>query len=487
MSFASYIFILIFMPLTVFIKLFLDGRKYYKAADIFLICASFVFCGFYKPVYACVLLVSLVINFLFSRLLLKKSGQKMLLTGAIAVNVLALFYFKYFNFCLSAFAKISGGEFRALDIILPLGISFYTFRQLAYLVDSYRGETKDVSFREYALFISYFPTLIQGPITLQESFIPQLKDLNSRKADYTRLSHGLYLFSVGLLKKTLFADVFGRAVDTAFAYPDLLSSSDVILISLFYTFQLYFDFSGYCDMAEGVSGMMNIKLPHNFDSPYKAVSIEDFWRRWHMTLTGFLRKYIYFPLGGSRRGKIRTYINIMIIFLISGIWHGANYTFIIWGLIHGMLNCFDRLIKKLMPEKQNTLVKCIRVVFTFTAVNFLWLLFRCGSLSQAAMLFGRLFEGRTEGMTAVISSGFNIPEFRIVESFVPFAASMVTKMPALPAYIFLGAAAAVVFVCRNSHETEFKPDVKTALFTIAALFWSVMSFTGISSFIYAGF
>jgi D-alanyl-lipoteichoic acid acyltransferase DltB (MBOAT superfamily) len=240
-------------------------------------------------------------------------------------------------------------------------------------------------------------------------------------------------------------------------------------------------------MAEGVSGMMNIKLPHNFDSPYKAVSIEDFWRRWHMTLTGFLRKYIYFPLGGSRRGKIRTYINIMIIFLISGIWHGANYTFIIWGLIHGMLNCFDRLIKKLMPEKQNTLVKCIRVVLTFTAVNFLWLLFRCGSLSQAAMLFGRLFEGRTEGMTAVISSGFNIPEFRIVESFVPFAASMVTKMPALPAYIFLGAAAAVVFVCRNSHETEFKPDVKTALFTIAALFWSVMSFTGISSFIYAGF
>jgi alginate O-acetyltransferase complex protein AlgI len=330
-----------------------------------------------------------------------------------------------------------------------------------------------------------FPQLIAGPIVNYSEVSEALK---ARKTRFPEVEWGVTLFIMGLTYKVLLANKISslwNEVQTVGVYG--IDAPTAWLGSWGFSMQIYFDFFGYSLMAIGLGRIMGFKIPGNFANPYTVKSATTFWRRWHMTLTGFLRKYIYFPLGGSRMGKIRTYINIMIIFLISGIWHGANYTFIIWGLIHGMLNCFDRLIKKLMPEKQNTLVKCIRVVLTFTAVNFLWLLFRCGSLSQAAMLFGRLFEGRTEGMTAVISSGFNIPEFRIVESFVPFAASMVTKMPALPAYIFLGAAAAVVFVCRNSHETEFKPDVKTALFTIAALFWSVMSFTGISSFIYAGF
>ena len=198
-------------------------------------------------------------------------------------------------------------------------------------MDSYRGETKDYAFDEYALFVSFFPQLIAGPIVLHGEVIPQFRNRKNRRIIPENFSKGMYIFALGLFKKVIIADTFGKAVTYGYGTIETLSSLEALIVSLSYTFQLYFDFSGYCDMAIGIGNMFNIELPQNFNSPYKSVSITDFWSRWHMSLTRFLRTYIYIPLGGNRKGKVRTYINIMLVYLVSGLWHGANWTYLLWG------------------------------------------------------------------------------------------------------------------------------------------------------------
>ena len=295
-------------------------------------------------------------------------------------------------------------------------------------------------------------------------------------------SRGMYIFALGLFKKVIIADMFGRAVNYGFGTIETLSSMELLLVSFSYTFQLYFDFNGYCDMAAGIGRMFNIELPQNFNSPYKANSITEFWERWHMSLTRFLKTYIYIPLGGNHKGKIRTYINIMIVYLVSGIWHGANWTFIIWGLLHGLLSCMNRLFKKTWEK----LGQVTQWVVTFLFVNILWILFRAESLSSAVLFLKKMCNLSDFTIRPELYQCFWMPEFRIIEK-IPAVNYLPLRITGFYLWFFLFSAFFVTLNFRNSIETEFKPTVSKSLTVIVLMVWSVLSFAGVSTFLYFNF
>lgn len=306
MGFNSFFYILFFLPLSIVGYFALNRIKKYTLANIFLLCISLWFIGYINVIYALIICGSILVNYLFVAILRRVSAgrlRKSILGIGILCNVVLLLYFKYYNFFVENINMAFNTGLLTKQILLPLGISFYTFQQIAFLVDAYRGQNDKVSFLEYALYVAYFPHVASGPIFMHNDIIEQFKDNSKRSLDYQNLSSGLYCFAIGLFKKVIIADTFANAVAWGFGNVDAMSSLDIFIVSLCYTFQLYFDFSGYCDMAIGTSRMFNIDLPINFDSPYQATSIVNFWGRWHLTLTQFLREYIYFPWGEAKREK----------------------------------------------------------------------------------------------------------------------------------------------------------------------------------------
>ena len=309
----------------------------------------------------------------------KKVSKKQLLLFGLVANLALLGYFKYTDFFLENFNGIFGADVPLLHIALPLAISFFTFQQIAYLVDSYRGETKEYDFLNYALFVTFFPQLIAGPIVHHKEMMPQFASRWNLVKSYKNIALGLFIFSIGLFKKVVIADTFAVWATNGFDKAETLNLIEAWATSLSYTFQLYFDFSGYADMAIGVALLFNIKLPINFNSPYKALDIQDFWRRWHMTLSRFLRDYIYIPLGGNRYGSFRTYNNLMITFILGGIWHGAGWTFIFWGFLHGLALVVHRLWKSFGMNMPRVLAWFI----TFNFINIAWVFFRAREWEDA--------------------------------------------------------------------------------------------------------
>lgn len=481
MLFNSYIFVLLFLPLVILGYFGLNHFKQYTLANVFLIGMSLWFYGYYNPMYLLVIGVSILFNFGISKLIGRAEAfpKKCLLFGGILVNAASIFYFKYYGFFIENINHIFDASFAVKNVVLPLGISFFTFQQISYLVDTYRGGTKDYGFIEYALFVAYFPQLIAGPIVLHKEMIPQFRDKKRRRVNYRNLSHGLYIFSIGLFKKVLIADTLSQAVSWGFGTVSDLSWLEALIVSVSYTLQLYFDFSGYCDMASGIACMMNIGLPQNFNSPYRSTSIVDFWNRWHMSLTRFLREYIYFPLGGSRNGKAKTYRNIMIVFLVSGIWHGANWTFILWGLIHGVLNCINRFGKHIWEK----VPAAVRWIVNFLIVNALWVIFRADSLKQAGLFLSRMVHFENCTIRAGLASCFAMREFSV---FLPARIFGITT-----SYLLMGVLLIVVLVLsvkgKNSSEIEFKESGKRGIVTVLLLVWSVFSLAGVSEFLYFGF
>lgn len=302
MLFNSYVFVLFFLPVTLLIYFVIHHFECHRAALFFLFCASLLFYSFDKIEFTLILIGSILVNYILSRVLTHYIGTqigKIFLFIGILLNIGNIFYFKYFNFFLINLNKVFQQEFQLRHIILPLGISFYTFQQISYLIDTYRGETQDYLFCEYSAFVSFFPQLIAGPIVLHGEIIPQFRDEGKWHFNHDNFANGIYMFAVGMFKKVLIADTFGRAVSYGWSNIETLEAMEIIVVSLSFTFQLYFDFSGYCDMAVGIGKMFNIELPVNFLSPYKSYSILEFWQRWHITLTRFFRNYIYIPLGGG--------------------------------------------------------------------------------------------------------------------------------------------------------------------------------------------
>ncbi|MCR4850947.1 MAG: MBOAT family protein [Lachnospiraceae bacterium] len=503
MLFNSYIFIFIFLPVAAILYFQLKKRASGNAALWFLFAASCVFCSWYSVYYGLFMLCEILANYFASKAIRKnRPYSKPVFISTVALDILVLFLYKYLDLLTAGINSAINTDIPALNLILPLGISFYTFSNVMYLVDSYRfsrsGDTgydgfiPDLSFIEFATYVSYFPKLVQGPITRHNDLIRQLRDEKKSAVDYTNLCTGLFRFSMGLFKKVMVADKFALLADYGYSHAAGLNGADAIITVLSYSLQIYFDFSGYCDMAIGVSKMLNIDLPENFDSPYKSVSISDFWNRWHITLTSFFTKYLYIPLGGSRAGMLRTLLNVMIVFLISGLWHGDNTTFILWGALHGILMVMERVFRTIRgntkESSDNSAVNLLRKIFTFAEVSILWSLFRAESLGQFTTLWSRIINrynfttGPSTGMTDTVS---NLIEMNFLMKIIP--ASLISQ--GLWVIILLLTAILVCFLADNSSKVteKFKPDILHVIIMVVLLIWSVMSLSGVTQFIYSNF
>ena len=392
MLFNSYIFIFAFLPVTL-CGFFLLG-KYTKPfmAIYWLVGASLFFYAWWNPAYLTLLLCSIAFNYTLGTSLGKINDENSLLRKSIltigVIGDLALIgYFKYANFFVDSLNFATGGEIYLAPIILPLAISFFTFQQITYLVDAYRWETKDYNFLHYCLFVSFFPQLIAGPIVHHREMLPQFEQSKIYSPQSMQISIGLTIFFIGLFKKIVIADNMALLATPVF---DAANAGETLTFftawqgALAYTFQLYFDFSGYSDMAIGLARMFGIVLPLNFNSPYRADNIIDFWRRWHITLSRFLRDYLYIALGGNRAGKVRRYTNLMITMLLGGLWHGAGWTFVMWGALHGFYLMINHAWRAFFPIKTNhwTLRYTARIV-TFIAVVVGWVFFRAESIDAA--------------------------------------------------------------------------------------------------------
>jgi alginate O-acetyltransferase complex protein AlgI len=422
---------LVFLPVVLFVFFSIGQLGHHRVAISWLVGASLFFYGWWNPAYLGLMLISIIFNFAVGVALSSSEAKrpKLILTIGIVANLAALFYFKYANFLAINYNRLTNSSFNLEKIILPLAISFFTFQQIAYLVDAYRKETREYNFLHYCLFVTFFPQLIAGPIVHHKKILPQFAKHVLYKLDVTNLSIGLTIFCLGLFKKVVMADglsVYASPVFSAAEQGTAITFFEGWSGALAYTFQLYFDFSGYSDMAIGIAKMFNVDLPLNFYSPYKATNIIDFWRRWHITLSSFLRDYLYFPLGGSRKGTIRRYINLMITMLLGGLWHGASWTFVVWGGVHGfylVINHAWHAVRKAFGSdltKTSLLGRMTGRVITFLAVTISWVMFRAETFSGATNIF--------EGMAG--QHGFVLPAQ--VVNVIPGIAGLVKVVGSMP-------------------------------------------------------
>ncbi len=533
MLFNSYIFIFLFFPLCI-LGFYLIQKINATAAKVWLIGFSLWFYGYFNIRYLCIMIFSILFNYgiylWMSRarqgnfstatkdqvVVLNEKGKatnaspiptttpKTVLILGVATNLLVLFYFKYFDFFVSNINVLFKQSIPLQHVLLPLGISFFTFQQISFIVDTYRGELEGCGFVDYALFVSFFPQLIAGPIVTHEEMLPQFALIGRKKWDIDQFARGLYVFVLGLAKKVLVADTFSKAVNMGYSSISLLSATDALLIMLFYTLQLYFDFSGYCDMAIGIGKMFGIEIPMNFNSPYKATNIIEFWKRWHITLSRFFTKNIYIPLGGNRKGYTKMYCNLFLVFFLSGLWHGAGWQFILWGVMHGVLYLITRAYQLAKKKKQkqskivelekekrkkpwNMVKQVICVCLTFLYVNVAWIFFRAPSVSDAIAVIKCIFSGVFRKPMDGIVNAFNLDEFWYVLKVLhltDFTYSRDILMITFTLIVLLA-----TFFGKNTLELakKWKPDWIRGAVTVILFVWCVVSLSGVSTFLYFNF
>ncbi len=475
MVFSSYVFTLAFLPVVLILYYALSHVKNGIYQRVFLILASLFFYGYYNIKYLILIIASIAVNYTVAIGIQKAHDRlsKFFLITGIVFNVALIGYFKYYDFFIENINAVFGSSFTLKHILLPLGISFFTFQQLSFLVSVYHGEEKVERLRDYCMFVTFFPQLVAGPIVLYSEMIPQFKDESRRYFNADSFAAGIYLFSIGLFKKVVLADTLAFFADNGFGMTGL-SLAAGWMTSLSYTLQIYFDFSGYSDMAVGLGRMFNIELPFNFLSPYRSESITEFWRRWHITLGRALSTYVYKPLGGNRKGLARTCINLFLTFLISGLWHGAAWTFVLWGALHGTFAVAERIA----GERLKAIPGAIRVLVTFLIVNALWVLFRAEGVQQAVEVYKGMLSFGNIGIaqldTVVGRSAFlNFP--LIIDCVYIFG---------LVSALFV-----VVFRFKNSADLLGRFTVNTKTLLTASLFFStaLLCMTRESVFIYFNF
>lgn len=489
MLFNSYEFIFIFLPITFFIYFYLNSKRLTEVAKGFLVFSSLFFYSYWEIKYLPIILASMLFNYVIGSTLSKYNSKKnkktfskrYILIFGIICNVSLLGYFKYANFFIENFNLFAGSDIELLHLLLPLAISFFTFQQIAYLVDSYRNETKEYDFLNYALFVTFFPQLIAGPIVHHKEMMPQFANIKNKVKNYRNIALGIFIFSMGLFKKVVIADTFAVWANAGFDIATTLNFFEAWATSLSYTFQLYFDFSGYTDMAIGIALLFNIKLPINFNSPYKALDIQDFWRRWHITLSRFLRDYIYIPLGGNRKGATRTYVNLLATFVIGGFWHGAGWTFIFWGFLHGVALAINRLWQSIGFK----LPKVIAWFITFNFVNIAWVFFRAKEWDDAIKVLSSMFSLDNIILPEKWERKFNF----LNEWGVEFTKVYENISGKDNTTWFILVSLLIVLLMKNSNQYKivFKAQFHLWLFSIIALMYSIFSFSKTSDFLYFNF
>lgn len=517
MLFNSYIFILFFLPVTVSVYFLINKYKKDQESKLdlwWLFGMSLWFYGYSNPIYLILILGSICINFWITgritanhKFAYLKQAKCWMLLG-VFFNLALIFYFKYYDFFISNMNALFKEDWTLKNLALPLGISFFTFQQVSYVVDCYREKgVVQYKFIEYAAYVTFFPQLVAGPIVMHSELVPQMQDKAKKKINFENMSQGLYALALGLGKKVLIADTLSKIVTIGYADVTSLNRISAIVVMFSYTLQIYFDFSGYCDMALGMSKMFNIDLPINFNSPYKAKTVSEFWERWHMTLTRFFTHYVYIPMGGSRRGKMRTYLNTMIVFLLSGIWHGANWTFILWGVIHGAFMTMEKVIKDLLDinkktvgnegfmSQNNTIFqrlakicgKIIGSAYVFIFVNLTWVLFRAESIEQAKIFLVRL-KVRGGGIASnIVEKVGDLVEIRMLYRLG--LGGIIEKYPYLPCVLILVVLWIAVLFMKNTQEKmgSKKYGVIRSFITILLIVWSVISLSDVSEFLYFNF
>jgi len=481
MSFNSFEFLFVFLPITLIIYWLCVKKGYAVWGLRFLVAASVLFYAVEYPLGAVILLFSLGINYLFLKNIFKNEKSKMTLTAGIIFNLLLLCADKYLPLLIEGF-----------HLSLP-GISFYTFFEIALLVEAYRRTIKQVGFLDYSFWMTFFPKLLQGPI-----LIPNIKDNNpypnaAKGIDSEKIYRGIMLFALGLFKKVIIADTLGKAVAYGYSNPNAIHTGEALIVTVSYTFQLYFDFSGYCDMGMAVASFFGIDLPLNFNSPFKSKSIEEFWRRWHITLTDFFTRYIYIPLGGNRKGELRTYFNIFAIFVVSALWHGVGWTYLIWGLLHAGMCIINRLCRTKLPKRESkksiltAVTDGVKVMFTFAYFTFTVIYFGASSVGAANRMLQSFGEWWFPRLSKGLAECFNIDELWYIIK--------VLKLDTweygiyILVVIFFVLMFLFAFILPNSVEysKKCKINIANTILIIVLLAWSVLSLNGVSTFIYANF
>ena len=519
MLFNSFEFLFLFLPV-VFLGFFWIAQTSHRLAALWLASTSVFFYGFWNPKFVSLLLASVAFNYAMGYAIghaaRRKARPKALLVFALTANLVVLGVFKYSNFFISTVNAVAGGSLPLIEVVLPLGISFFTFTQIAFLVDVYRGIAREYSFIHYLLFVTYFPHLIAGPVLHHKQMMPQFGAASTYRINPEHVAIGVAFFSIGLAKKVLLADNFGEYSTRVFAAAsrgETLQFFEAWSGALSYTLQLYFDFSGYSDMAVGLSRMFGVDLPINFNSPYKAKNIIEFWRRWHLTLSQFLRDYLYSPRSGKQRGPLLRHTNLMVTMLLGGLWHGANWTFVVWGGLHGIFLVVNHGWQSVMQRclggqirRPSFLGRLVATGLTFTVVVFAWVFFRSDNLASALLM--------VKGM--VMWNGVSVPEAFAVrfsalaplvhsEGFFP-----VTRLSGslfLPVTLF---GLWAVFFLQNSQELLLNPQrsrrlnlltpaidstgkvtwemgFKAGIFVALLLACSLLSFSAGSEFLYFQF
>ncbi len=482
MLFNSYGYILAFIPI-VTVLYYMINRLGEKVGKCFLLIASlffYIISGF--DLFLIVLLLAIG-NLVFAYLIKQKKHtlSKLIITVAISSNILILFIYKYLDFSIIQLNGLFKTNIPNISIIAPLGISFIVFQEIAYLVSVKNGEIEQINVLDYALYIFFFPKIMMGPLMEPVDFISQINNAGLKKVDWNNVASGINIFCYGLFKKVVLAETFSLAVNWAYENFDEVHALEWILISVFYTFEIYFDFSGYTDMATGSALMLNIWLPINFDSPYKACSIREFWKRWHISLTAFFTKYIYIPLGGNKRGNFATYANILLVFLISGIWHGANYTFILWGVIYGVLMVFERIASKNLVR----IPKWISFIYTFGMIDFLWLLFRSNSVKQWLTIVGIIIQHENTKLSDRFLNLFWKNETYVLSQVLHI--TRITDIKGAWMIIYIVVATVICFFAKNYYRATKRINALSMVASALALCWCLISLSSESTFIYLNF
>lgn len=498
MLFNSYIFIFLFLPLTLLGWYYLNYKKAYQPAKFFLAGMSLWFYAYFNLYYLAIIVVSILGNYLLSYLMKfskTKITAKIGLAAGLLFNLGLLFYFKYYDFFFENINAVFHTDFNLKHILLPLGISFFTFQQISFIVDRCLDKAEHYSFADYITFVTFFPQLIAGPIVLYKEMMPQFEDISNRRFHADNFAKGIVLFTLGLSKKVLLADILALPVNYGFEQTAFLDTPSTLFVILAYTFEIYFDFSGYSDMAMGLGKMFNIELPVNFNSPYKACSVKELWQRWHMTLSRFFIQYVYIPLGGSRKGKARTLFNIFMVFFLSGLWHGANWTYVAWGVMQGLLVVWDNLGIVGVKGSNEKLPARIYIprwlgwFLTFGFFNLSLFFFRSDNMTNAFLMFKNIFAFKETGYLLKIAAKLDIPEFYIIRQFINLTHPALLDYTFLALFFLLLIISAFIISRKNAVQivTEQPFNSKLCFFTVILFVWCIVSFSQVSTFIYFNF
>ena len=476
MLFSSYEFLFAFLPLTVLGYFALSRVNSPYPQRAFLAAASLFFYSFFEWKYFLIIAASILVNFTAAKFSLNteiRQLKQLLLFISVVFNVGLIGYYKYYDFTVSTINSIASTDFTLKGILIPLGISFFTFQQISFQLRTYKTNDKSLNFIDYTLFVSFFPQLIAGPIVLYEELVPQLRDKAKRFFNPENFATGFSIFTVGIAKKLIIADGLSVIVDNGFSSQSDLGLLPAWVCAFAYAFQIYFDFSGYSEMAIGLGRMFNYDLPVNFEAPYQSASIGEFWKRWHITLGRSLHSFVYVPLGGNRKGKARKCFNLLITFLVSGIWHGANWTFIIWGVAHGIARVTEEIFAK--PIQKLPLMMRKTATFLFAALAFV--IFRAENLSQAAHVYKGLVNFTNLGLS----------------QFRSLMADGIISAPGIVAIILAFAVTAFCFILTfkekgTSHlVSDAKLTTSRAAVTAILLVFSVLCMSRSAVFIYFNF